>query len=237
VQVETVASNTAQVLWTGIARADRAARVAERVMRPDMFSGWGVRTLSADHPAYDPLGYQQGSIWPFDNALIVSGLKRYGAEAAARRIFDATVDAALGFRDFRLPEFFSGVGRIEGAPPTRAPRADPLQAWSAGALPFMLVELLGLDADGFEGRIRLRKPATPRGVSSLVIEGVRLAGAKVALNLHTVDGRIGASVQPPGAITLTVEAAAGPGNPGNPERPASGFAAADDALEEGARRL
>jgi len=85
-QVASVASNAAQVLWTGIASPGHAARIAARVMQPDMFSGWGVRTLSSGHATFDPLAYQQGSVWPFDNSLIVSGLRRYGEDAAALRI-------------------------------------------------------------------------------------------------------------------------------------------------------
>ncbi len=82
-QVASVTSNAAQVLWTGIAAPEHARRIAERMMRPDMFSGWGVRTLSSEHARFDPLAYQQGSVWAFDNALIVSGLRRYGEDAAA----------------------------------------------------------------------------------------------------------------------------------------------------------
>ena len=94
-------------------------------MRPDMFSGWGVRTLSADHAAFDPLAYQQGSVWAFDNALIVSGLRRYGEDAAALRVTAATLDAARGFRNSRLPEFIAGAQRLPGDAPTHTPRADP----------------------------------------------------------------------------------------------------------------
>lgn len=118
-QVASVTSNAAQVLWTGIASPDHAACIAQRIMQPDMFSGWGVRTLSADHAAFDPLAYQQGSVWPFDNALIVSGLRRYGQNGAALRVTAATLDAAYGFRHGRLPEFIAG----DAAPARRRP--DP----------------------------------------------------------------------------------------------------------------
>lgn len=173
-QVASVTSNAAQVLWTGIARPDRAKRIAKRVLRPDMFSGWGVRTLSADHPRYDPYAYQQGSVWPFDNALIVSGLRRYGADKAAVSVFQATLALALALRDGRLPEFLAGVERRTGARPTRSPRADPMQAWSASAIPFMVTELLGLEADGFAKRLLVRRPVLPDGVSAARIDGVRV---------------------------------------------------------------
>ncbi|HEY1560952.1 MAG TPA: glycogen debranching N-terminal domain-containing protein [Caulobacteraceae bacterium] len=173
-QVGSISSNTAHVLWTGIARSDRAEQIARRIIQSDMFSGWGVRTLSADHPRYDPFAYQQGSVWPFDNAFIVSGLRRYGADEAAVSIFQATFAAALAFRDGRLPEFLAGVERRAGARPARSPRADPMQAWSASAIPFMVTELLGLEVDGFERRILARRPILPDGLSTLRIEDVRL---------------------------------------------------------------
>jgi len=151
-QVASVTSNAAQVLWTGIAGADHARRVAERVMMPDMFSGWGVCTLSSGHAAFDPLAYQQGSVWPFDNSLIVSGLRRYGEDAAAH-----------GFRRERLPEFIAGPQRQPRDGPTHTPRANPMQAWSAAAVPFMVTELLGLHADGFGKRLHVRRPLLPDG--------------------------------------------------------------------------
>ncbi len=180
-QVASVTSNAAQVLWTGIAGADHARRVAARVMEPDMFSGWGVRTLSAGHAAFDPLAYQQGSVWPFDNSLIVSGLRRYGEDAAALRVTAAALDAAQGFRRFRLPEFVAGTERQPGDGPTHTPRADPMQAWSAAAVPFMVTELLGLHADGFAKRLHVRRPLLSDGVDGLSLHGLRAAGGTASL--------------------------------------------------------
>ena len=180
-QVTSVTSNAAQVLWTGIGSPAHAKRISERMMRPDMFSGWGVRTLSSDHVRFDPLAYQQGSVWAFDNALIVSGLRRYGADDAALRITAATLDAADGFRIGRLPEFLAGHQREPGDGPIHTPRADPLQAWSAAAVPFMVTELLGLQADGFEKRLTVRRPLLPDGVDQLALHDVRVAGSTVSL--------------------------------------------------------
>jgi glycogen debranching enzyme len=180
-QVASISSNAAQVLWTGIATPEHAGRIAARVMKPDMFSGWGVRTLSADHAAFDPLAYQQGSVWAFDNALIVSGFRRYGEDAAALRTVAATLDAAAGFRQGRLPEFIAGPQRQQGDRPTRTPRADPMQAWSAAALPFMLTELLGLSADGFARRLAVHRPLLPDGVDTLALHAIRAGGGTAAL--------------------------------------------------------
>jgi glycogen debranching enzyme len=189
-QVASIASNAAQVLWTGIADAGHARRVGDRVMRDDMFSGWGVRTLSAGHPRFDPLAYQQGSVWPFDNSLIVSGLRRYGMDEAAERLFQSMLEAARSFTHGRLPEFLGGAQRDYGDAPARIPRSDPLQAWSAGALPFMLTELLGLEPEGFEGRVIVRRPRLPPGVDWLRIEGLRVGGAELSLKFERNGARV-----------------------------------------------
>jgi glycogen debranching enzyme len=186
-QVASITSNAAQVLWTGIATPEHASRIAERMMRPDMFSGWGVRTLSADHPAFDPLAYQQGSVWAFDNSLIVSGLRRYGEDTAALRITAATLDAARGFSNGRLPEFIAGTQRFPGDGPTHTPRADPLQAWSAASVPFMISEMLGLKVDGFGKSITARRPKLPDGVERLELHDIQVGKAKVALRFTRRD--------------------------------------------------
>lgn len=180
-QVTSVTSNAAQVLWTGIATREHARRTAERMMQPDMFSGWGIRTLSADHPRFDPLAYQQGSVWSFDNSLIVSGFRQYDENIPALRIMAATLDAADGFRQKRLPEFIAGTQRLPGDRPTHTPRANPMQAWSAASIPFMTTELLGLHADGFGKRLHVRRPQLPDGVDILDLHNLRMAGTTVSL--------------------------------------------------------
>ena len=205
-QVASITSNAAQVLWTGIATAEHARRVTDRMMKPDMFSGWGVRTLSADHPRFDPLAYQQGSVWPFDNALIVSGLRRYGEDEAALRIVAATLDAADGFRLKRLPEFIAGTQRLSGDGPVHTPRADPLQAWSAAAVPFMTSELLGLDANGFEKRLHIRRPRLPDGVNELSLHDLRAAGGIVSLRFtREADGVRTALIEGGDGLELAID--------------------------------
>ena len=205
-QVASLTSNAAQVLWTGIATADHARRVTERMMKPDMFSGWGIRTLSANHPLFDPLAYQQGSVWPFDNALIVSGLRRYAQDEAALRIVAATLDAADGFRLRRLPEFIAGTHRLSGDGPIHTPRADPLQAWSAAAVPFMTSELLGLEANGFEKRLHIRRPRLPDGVNELSLHDLRAAGGIVSLRFtRESDGVRTALIEGGDGLELAIE--------------------------------
>jgi glycogen debranching enzyme len=169
------------------------------MMRPDMFSGWGIRTMSSDHVRFDPLAYQQGSVWAFDNSLIVSGLRRYGEDAAALRVTQATLDAGRGFRLSRLPEFVAGTQRLSGSAPTHTPRADPLQAWSAGAVPFMVSELLGFQADGFARRFHIRRPLLPEGVDLLFVHDMRVAGTEVSLRFWRHAEKVSAEVIAGGA--------------------------------------
>ncbi|MGI9168704.1 MAG: amylo-alpha-1,6-glucosidase [Caulobacteraceae bacterium] len=192
-QVTVVSSNAGQALWSGIAEADKAARTAERLMAPDMNCGWGVRTLSEGAAAYNPLNYHLGCVWPFDNALIVAGLRRYGLDEAALRLFAAVVDAGGYFALGRLPEFYVGFTREPGLFPARCPFAEPMQAWSAGAVPYMLASLLGLTRVGEE--VRMERPVLPLGVDRLAVRGLSSGNARIDCELGrgadgVVHGRV-----------------------------------------------
>ncbi len=180
-QVALIGSNPGQALWSGIADPEKARATAARLMAPDMFSGWGIRTLSEQEARFNPIGYHNGSVWPFDNSLILAGFRRYGLDQLALRIFDGMVEAAGFFDESRLPEFFSGSARQGEAGPARCPRADPLQAWSAGALPYMLANLLGLQPDGFACRLRLVRPLLPTHVDRLTFRELRVGEATADL--------------------------------------------------------
>jgi glycogen debranching enzyme len=186
-----VSSNAGHALWCGIADTDKARRVAQRLMAPDMYSGWGVRTLSASSPAYTPIGYHLGTVWPHDSALVAAGLKRYGDSAHAGRIFDGLAAAALDFEHHRLPELLTGFSRGRYDAPIRYPVACHPQAWAAGSLPFLLAQLLGLQPEAFEGRLRVVDPWMPGFVDVLELAGVRVGGATVDLRFesnHAADG-------------------------------------------------
>jgi glycogen debranching enzyme len=173
------------VLWGGIASAEKARRVAERLMRPDMFSGWGVRTLSSREKAYNPISYHLGSVWPHDNALIAAGLERYGEDEAALRILDALFDAASNLRHYRLPELYSGYERRHGEQhPVGFPVACSPQAWAAGALPHILWTLLGLRANAPERRLRIVRPVLPRWLDWLELRRIRVGGACMDLRFE-----------------------------------------------------
>jgi glycogen debranching enzyme len=138
IQVGSVTSNPGHCLFAGIVDPDKAAGVADRLMGPDLFSGWGVRTLGRDHKAFDPVSYHNGSVWPHDNAIIAEGLGSYGFSAEAARIATAQFDAALQDPDGRLPELFGGFDRTTGAPFAPYPGACRPQAWAAAALLMLL---------------------------------------------------------------------------------------------------
>ena len=194
-QLDVVSSNAGQVLWSGIADADKAERTSERMMRPDMNCGWGVRTLSSDAAAYNPLNYHLGSVWPFDNALIAAGMKGYGLYAPAIALFDVLIDLSEHFAMGRLPEFFIGFGREPGLFPARCPFAEPLQAWSAGAAPYLLTRLLGLKP-GPSGPV-LENPLLPTGVAWLEIRGLTVGDRMFSCHVaRDENGVISGTVTP-----------------------------------------
>jgi glycogen debranching enzyme len=142
--VFSLASNIGHCLWSGIVPPDRAARVVERLMQPDMWSGWGIRTLSAQHCAFNPYGYQLGAVWPHDNAIIAAGFKRYGYAAEAARIARDISAAASHFQLNQLPELYAGLHRRDGGFPVQYLGANVPQAWAAGAAFMLLQAMLGI---------------------------------------------------------------------------------------------
>lgn len=150
-RVASLSSNPGHLLWCGLPSRERAARLADRLLQPDLFSGWGLRTLSARNPVYNPLSYQCGSVWPFDTALAAAGLWRYGLREEASRLLQSVLEAAAAFEQGRLPEVFGGTDRARGLP-VPYEKANVPQAWSA-AVPLLAAQLfLGLLPDAPRGR-------------------------------------------------------------------------------------
>jgi len=177
-------SNAGQVLFSGIAKPERAAIVADGLMHPRFFSGWGIRTLAADEARYNPMSYHNGSIWPHDNALIALGLRNYGCTDAVDRVFGGMLQAASYMEFQRLPELFCGFRRRQSRGPTLYPVACSPQAWSA-ATPFALLQAsLGLEFRTDAKEIILRNPHLPSFIHDLTIKGLRLGDATVDLLLH-----------------------------------------------------
>jgi glycogen debranching enzyme len=177
-------SNAGQVLACGIAAPERAQIVAATLMLPEMFSGWGVRTLSADAPRFNPMSYHNGSVWPHDNALIALGLSRYGLKRGASAIFEGLFDAATHMEMMRFPELFCGFPRRRGTAPVLYPVACAPQAW-ASVVPFALLQAcLGLDLCFTRREIRFHNPQLPRFLEEIEIRDLELAGASVNLRLR-----------------------------------------------------
>jgi glycogen debranching enzyme len=152
-KVLSVASNVGHCLFSGIVRQDRAKRVVERLMQPDMWSGWGIRTLSALNPAFNPYNYQTGSVWPHDNGIIALGFKRYGVGAEAAAIAHDISVAGSHFLSNQLPELYAGIQRDGGNFPVQYIGANVPQAWAAGSS-FMLIQaMLGVLPDAPRGRL------------------------------------------------------------------------------------
>jgi len=193
-QVASVTSNPAHCLWCGVVDEDKAGAVAERLMAPDMFSGWGIRTLSSDSPAYNPMSYHNGSVWPHDNAIAAAGLKRYGFTDATEQIATALVEVGSTARDFRLPELYCGFDRSEANAVVAYPVACIPQAWAAGA-PFMLLEaMLGIRADAPDGLLTLEKPRLPPWLNRLEIRGMHVGAAVLTLAFERDRGITGFSL-------------------------------------------
>lgn len=179
--VRTIASNAGHCLWSGIVPPDRAERVIARLFAPDMFSGWGIRTLSDLNPAFNPFDYQLGSVWPHDNAIIAAGMRRYENVAGLHQIAKAILDAQSGFDRYRLPELFAGLQRDQTSFPVQYLGANIPQAWAAGAIFMLLRALLGIAADAPHNRLVVA-PALPDWLPHLTLRNLRVGDAR--LHLH-----------------------------------------------------
>jgi glycogen debranching enzyme len=188
-------SNAGHALFCGIARPERAAAVAEALMDPRSFSGWGIRTVSKSEARYNPMSYHNGSIWPHDNAIIALGLAGYGLKSAANKIFAGLFEAATYMDMRRLPELFCGFQRQRGRGPTLYPVACSPQAW-ASATPFALLQAsLGLEFDPQNAEIRLRNPTLPAFLDEVLLRNLQLGTAKVDLEIRRHRGEISLDVR------------------------------------------
>jgi glycogen debranching enzyme len=158
--VDSLSSNIGHLLWSGIVKPSRAARVAGHLLGPRLFSGWGVRTLAEDEGLYNPIGYHVGTVWPFDNSFIAWGLRRYGFRAEAGQIADGMISAARYFQG-RLPEAFAGYSRELTRYPVEYPTACSPQAWSTGTPLLLIRTILGMDPYGDHLVV---EPALPTGI-------------------------------------------------------------------------
>jgi glycogen debranching enzyme len=183
-QVRTIASNPGHCLATGIVDAKHAPAVAGRLMAEDMFSGWGVRTLSSRHPSYNPLSYQLGSVWPVENASIAFGFKRYGFDELTNDLARAMFDASALFPHHRLPEVLGGYPRDDEHPhPGVYPRSQSPQAWSASAVSLVIQAMLGLRPFA-PLRLLLVDPDLPAWLPDLTLRNLRVGEAAIDIRFH-----------------------------------------------------
>jgi glycogen debranching enzyme len=172
-KVLSVTSNVGQCLWSGIIAPKRAATVVKRLMQKDMWSGWGIRTLSSDHPSFNPYNYQTGAVWPHDNSLIALGMRRYGFDAEAAALARDISGAASHFLLNQLPELYAGLQRDPTGFPVQYLGANVPQAWAAGT-PFALLQaMLGLQQDAPRGKLYV-DPALPAWLPDMTLIDLRL---------------------------------------------------------------
>nr|MBA2601933.1 amylo-alpha-1,6-glucosidase [Actinomycetota bacterium] len=179
--VGSVTSNAGHCLFAGIANDDKAQSVADRLMAPDMFSGWGIRTLSSASVAYDPASYHNGSVWPHDNAIIAAGLKRYGRTEDVERIASALFEASMQSPESRLPELFCGFPRHQEDPYVVYPVACIPQAWSSAAPLMLLQTMLGVSADAPRGSLDAVRPSLPAWLERVTLSNLRIGADRMSL--------------------------------------------------------
>ncbi len=162
--------------------------------REDICSGWGIRTLAAGQARYNPMSYHNGSVWPHDNAIIASGLARYGFKEQATAILSGLFDASLFLELNRLPELFCGFARRPGAGPTSYPVACSPQSWAAGSVFMLLQACLGLSVEGMKSRVLFDHPALPQSLEEVTIRGLSVGQGSVDLIIRRYERDVGVDV-------------------------------------------
>jgi glycogen debranching enzyme len=180
-QVRTIMSNPGHGLYCGIVDEEKAVAMAKRLLAPDMFSGWGIRTMSKAAPAYNPMSYHNGSVWPHDNALIAAGMKRYGFARSTNRIATAIFDAAVHADYLRLPELFCGFTRRTPNRPVSYPVACSPQAWAAGSPFLMLQAILGISARAHEELLMVNTPHLPTWLNTVEVRNLAVGNSRLSL--------------------------------------------------------
>ena len=182
-------SNPGHCLFTGIANAENARVVGRTLLDPDFFSGWGIRTVGAQEIRYNPISYHNGSVWPHDNAVVASGLARYGMKDLASRVFLALLDVSTEVELHRLPELFCGLHRRNGEGPTLYPVACSPQAWAAGSVFMLLQSVLGIQIDGEQRRILIEAPYLPETHPRLWVKNLKVGESRVDLYCERANGK------------------------------------------------
>jgi glycogen debranching enzyme len=181
-QTQVVSSNPGHLLFTRMLPQERAKSITQRFMRADMFSGWGWRTMSREERVFNPLSYHRGSIWPHDNSIIAHGMALYEFREPANQLFASLFEAALNFRDYRLPELFCGIERQEFDEPVQYPVSCSPQAWASGAVFLLLMSVLGIRPSAQRKELNIVNPSLPAFLDNLSIRNMRVGGSRVGLD-------------------------------------------------------
>ena len=189
--VDALGSNMGHLLWSGIVPAERVAEVAAKLVSGPLWSGWGVRTLAADEPAFDPLEYHNGTVWPHDNSLIALGLAQAGRRTEAEHVVRALLECAPFF-EYRLPELFAGGERRGDEAPGVVPTSARPQAWAAGTLLLLLRAQLGLEPDPETRTLRVTADGLPAWLEGFVLDGVPAFGRHWRVRVE--NGKAGVAV-------------------------------------------
>ncbi|MBX9568576.1 MAG: hypothetical protein K2X77_06745 [Candidatus Obscuribacterales bacterium] len=183
-QCDVVASNAGHLLGTGILSREQEQKVAERLIQPDMFCGWGVRTLSSNEKRYNPMSYHDGSVWPHDNGIIVAGMAAIGKETPAKQVMQGMIDAAGYQPNARLPELFCGFSKQQFSEPVPYPVSCSPQAWAAGSMIQMLFANLHLSIDA-AGTLHVGKVTLPQSLGELSVNGLHVGNGTATLRFPT----------------------------------------------------
>ena len=187
-QIDSLASNMGHCLWTGIVDEEKAPLVAKRLMGPEMFTGWGIRTLASNMRGYNPISYHCGSVWPHDCAIAAAGLMRYGFVEEAHRLIEGLVAAAPYFGN-RFPELFAGLGHDDCRFPVSYPTSCSPQAWAAASPLLFLRTMLRFEPDIRNAELRLA-PAVPDWIGLLRLDQIPLMGGHLSIEVQGENMRV-----------------------------------------------
>ena len=180
----TVTSNAGHLLWSRVPTPEQAASVTRRLLGPELFSGWGIRTLAAGHRVYNPMSYHNGSVWPHDNALVIFGMGLYGRAREALPVIRGLHEAAISAEFQRLPELFCGMERQRGARLVRYPVSCSPQAWASAAFFLILQATLGLFPEAPARVLHVRNPVLPDFLDELTVSGMTVGDSRVSLHFR-----------------------------------------------------
>lgn len=204
--VDSITSNPGHCLSLGIFTPEKAASVAKRLLEPDMFNGWGIRTLSNQSAAYNPISYHVGSVWPHENSLIALGLRTLNQVDQALEIAKGMIDMTVEQPYYRPPELFSGYQRTPNSSPVKYPGACPLQAWATGSIFQLLQMMVNLEPDAPGNNLHIFKPTLPNFINQLLVRNLRIGSTVLDLQLERADTTTTCKVvKNSGNLTVVIE--------------------------------